>query len=330
MNVHAFKCICIYLSEILVHSICFYLLYRQSRSLVSRLLIYGAVGTTVTGGGIIAYANYDPDFKQTVDTYIPGFASFSDLDAKLWNQGLELAKQGWNTIKAVVLPDKGNTGIQIPKYEEQSKSESAVAVADTSSNEQSVIEQERVEKVTEKIEEEVEEMVDKTEKEAVKLTDQAVETGDQAGEAVSPDQMEKPPSEELLNKAEGSVETEDKQPQSPEQLQAPSEVGPGTHTEVQSEKDVKEQEVEQEFITDTALEPVSVPDPTVEAKNASVENELRSSYQDYIMQSDKVITALQSLVQAMEIHQTKIQQSVTATPLENETDIETTAGSNFH
>ena len=315
-----------------MHSICFYLLYRQSRSLVSRLLIYGAVGTTVTGGGIIAYANYDPDFKQTVDTYIPGFASFSDLDAILWNQGLELAKQGWNTIKAVILPDKGNTGIQIPKYEEQSKNESAVTIADNSSNEQLVIEQERVENVTEKVKEEVEEMVDKTEKEAVKLTDQAVETGDQAGEAVSPDQMEKPLSEELLNKVEGSVETEDKQPQSPEQLQAPSEVGPGTHTEVQSEKVVKEQEVEQEFITDTtALEPVSVPDPTVEAKNVSVENELRSSYQDYIMQSDKVITALQSLVQAMEIHQTKIQQSVTATPLENETDIETIAGSsNFH
>ena len=53
-------------------------------------------------GGAIAYSHYDPKFKQSVDTYIPGFSNVTDRSVILWNKGTEV-------MKKIILPErKGN------------------------------------------------------------------------------------------------------------------------------------------------------------------------------------------------------------------------------
>jgi hypothetical protein len=67
-------------------------------------------------GGTLAYANYDHQFKRTVDSYVPGFGSMADRSAVLWHKGMELVDSGWQKLKAVAMPEKSDKiGIQIPE-----------------------------------------------------------------------------------------------------------------------------------------------------------------------------------------------------------------------
>ena len=50
-------------------------------------------------GGAIAYSHYDPEFKQSVDTYIPGFSNITDRSVILWNKGTEV-------MKKIILPER--------------------------------------------------------------------------------------------------------------------------------------------------------------------------------------------------------------------------------
>ena len=55
---------------------------RKSRAF-SRLLI-GLTTTGVAAGGLLAYGNYDPSFKNQVNEVIPGFALWTDKAADAW------------------------------------------------------------------------------------------------------------------------------------------------------------------------------------------------------------------------------------------------------
>lgn len=71
--------------------------------------------TSVTAiGGTIAYANYDPQFKLTVDSYLPGFSTVTERSAVLWCKGEELAGESWKIVKKVVLPERSEkVGLQV-------------------------------------------------------------------------------------------------------------------------------------------------------------------------------------------------------------------------
>ena len=49
-----------------------------------RLAMYGLTTTGLALGGTLAYANYDPGFKDKVNSYVPGFASLADFSADKW------------------------------------------------------------------------------------------------------------------------------------------------------------------------------------------------------------------------------------------------------
>ena len=49
-----------------------------------RLVIYGLTTTGFALGGTLAYANYDPGFKEKVNSYVPGFSSLADFAADKW------------------------------------------------------------------------------------------------------------------------------------------------------------------------------------------------------------------------------------------------------
>lgn len=77
--------------------------------------MYGLTLTSASVlGGTVAYANYDDQFKLKIDSYLPGFGTFSERSAVLWNKGMGLAGEGWKNIKKVVLPEKSErVGIQV-------------------------------------------------------------------------------------------------------------------------------------------------------------------------------------------------------------------------
>lgn len=49
-----------------------------------RLAVYGLTTTGLALGGTLAYANYDPIFKENADSYVPGFSALADFVADKW------------------------------------------------------------------------------------------------------------------------------------------------------------------------------------------------------------------------------------------------------
>ena len=49
-----------------------------------RLTVYGLTTTSLALGGTLAYANYDPIFKESVNSYVPGFSALTDFAADKW------------------------------------------------------------------------------------------------------------------------------------------------------------------------------------------------------------------------------------------------------
>ena len=50
----------------------------------ARLAVYGLTTTGLALGGTLAYANYDPIFKKSADSYVPGFSALADFVADKW------------------------------------------------------------------------------------------------------------------------------------------------------------------------------------------------------------------------------------------------------
>ena len=50
----------------------------------TKVLLYGVTGTGVCAAATVAYANYDPAFKNRVNEYVPGFGKLSDFVADKW------------------------------------------------------------------------------------------------------------------------------------------------------------------------------------------------------------------------------------------------------
>ena len=63
--------------------------------------------------GTIAYAAHNVEFKERVNTYVPGFSNVTDRSVILWNKGMGLASNGWETMKKIVLPEKTEK-VQLP------------------------------------------------------------------------------------------------------------------------------------------------------------------------------------------------------------------------
>lgn len=49
-----------------------------------KVLLYGVTGTGICAAATVAYANYDPVFKNRVSEYVPGFGRLSDSVADKW------------------------------------------------------------------------------------------------------------------------------------------------------------------------------------------------------------------------------------------------------
>lgn len=49
-----------------------------------RLAVYGLTTTGLALGGTLAYANYDPRFKENANSYVPGFSALADFAADKW------------------------------------------------------------------------------------------------------------------------------------------------------------------------------------------------------------------------------------------------------
>lgn len=56
----------------------------STSSSVAKLLLYGVAGAGVGTAVTVAYANYDPIFKNRVNEYIPVFGQLSDSVADKW------------------------------------------------------------------------------------------------------------------------------------------------------------------------------------------------------------------------------------------------------
>ena len=58
--------------------------------------------TLISGGlvgGAIAYGHHNPNFKESVDAYIPGYSNVTERSVILWNEGTEV-------MKRIILPEK--------------------------------------------------------------------------------------------------------------------------------------------------------------------------------------------------------------------------------
>lgn len=258
--------------------------------MTGRVLMYGTFGTLTTVGGAIAYANYDIRFKRAVNEYIPGFAYFS---TDVWNQGTELARTGWNVIKPIITPEKGNTGIQptTPTNRQEATPTKKQPPSGQQTNQSDITETKELSPKEPSATVEQDKVPEKTD-------DQAV-----ANEGKS---------EEYVIIESSNVDSENKQ---------------GS-----SDIDHKGSETHQEPLAETTTAPVpaepvpeSATDSDLETKK-TLENELRSAFHDFILASDEVVTSLQKVGVALNSHFSKIKESTTSPP-DNETDIDAVSGS---
>lgn len=93
---------------------------KPKTRVVTRVLIYGVTLTSAAVGGTVAYSNYDPDFRKTVETYIPGFDSFANISTDVWHKGVQFAGEGWQKVKEFVMPERSSgVGIQLGNKDER-------------------------------------------------------------------------------------------------------------------------------------------------------------------------------------------------------------------
>ena len=258
--------------------------------------MYGLAGGTATVGGVVTYANKDPNFKHAVDQYVPGFGSFVDTSGEVYHRGALFVKMGWDLVKPIVTPERGNTGIQPPDYTPPPTPASEGSKDITTSTDPTIEGKEQV--VADSKEEIVKENESSVDKE-VMVDSTTVEVAKDEVEVIvikAPDPLQRSttPSEPVSD------------PVSKPHPQAPSDPS-------------------QEPSPKLTPDPVLSEDHELEAKKISVENELRSLYQDFILKSDNVLASIDGLVQSMGTHYRKIRE-VTDNPPDNETDIQTVSG----
>ena len=62
-----------------------------------RIVVYGLTTTGLAVGAALAYANYDPGFKEDVNTYVPGFSALADFAADRWVDLVDFVNPKQNT-----------------------------------------------------------------------------------------------------------------------------------------------------------------------------------------------------------------------------------------
>ena len=271
----------------------------KSKSVVGRILMYGLAGGTATVGGVVTYANKDPNFKQAIDQYVPGFRSFVDTSGEVYHRGAVFVKMGWDLVKPIVTPERGNTGIQPPEYTPPSTPASEGSKDITTSTDPAIVGKEQV--VADSKEEIVKENENSVDKEVM-----VDPTYVPATVEVTKDEVEVI----VIKAPDPSQESAPLQPVS-DPVSKPHPQAPSDPSQEPSPK--------------LTPDPVLSEDHELEAKKISVENELRSLYQDFILKSDNVLASIDGLVQSMGTHYRKIRE-VTDNPPDNETDIQTVSG----
>ena len=279
-------------------------------SLAGRLSFLGGTMATM-GVGTIAYASHNPNFKQAVDEYIPGFKPFVNTSADVFCHGMEVVKSGWNMLKPIIIPDKGNTGIQSPKKKAEVNNNN-----NSSTKEQPSLPRQTV---GEKNTKDMVAMVTVDEKESnvveEKTEEKLVEQKGQEGEVKQGD-ITVSTEERLATKESPSIEEPKVIIQEPEAVKAPE----PSKEPVIIQKPELSQEPPVEPVSDLSQDYSSL-----EARRTSVENELRSLYNNFMKESDNVITAIENVAESMKAHFSKIKNS-TESPPDNEMEIETVAG----
>ena len=288
---------------------------QKPRSLGVRLLTYGTLGTMATVGGTLGYASHDQDFKQAVDQYVPGFAASADV----FHRGMKLAEYGWTTIKPIITPDRGNTGLQPPSPSSLQQLETKSGGEETSTKNNDANSSKSVNNSTAP-----EQLPTDERKEPGKGVESEKEEVVRSSEVKKEDVpiVSTPPKQtEEVNVSNPEPVTTVSTPEpvatpvtTPEPVSTP---GPVTTPEpVSTSEPVSTLEPEPSQETPTVSDPGSEGDSALEAKKLSIQNALQSIYQEYIFTSDKVIDSLQKVAQSMKSHFNKIKEST-----DNETDI---------
>ena len=266
----------------------------KPKSVIGRILMYWLAGGTATVGGVLTYANNDPNFKQAVDQYVPGFGPFVDTSSEVYRRGALFVKMGWDLVKPIVTPDRGNTGIQ-PRPDSPATPASEGSKDTTTSTDPAIKGKEQA--------------VADSKKEIMNEKESSV-----VDKEVDPTNV---PATVEVTKVEVEVVVT-KAPSQSTPSQSVSDPVSKPHTQAPSDPS-------QEPSSKPTPDPVLVEDRELEAKKMSVENELRSLYQDFILKSDTVLTSIDDLVQSMGTHHRKIRE-VTDNPPDNETDIQSISG----
>ena len=270
------------------------LLFRPKSRVVSRVLIYGVTLTSAAVGGTVAYSNYDPDFRKTVETYIPGFDSFANASTNVWHKGVQFAGEGWQKVKEFVMPERSSgVGIQLGNKDER--------------------------KVEVKFEDQTSSINVQPSKEA-KRTD--ISEADQTGlQNVSKSTTTSSSADEKQSSPAG-VESVDKEEEISKDNTDPSKEASSVSQHVESKDSGSDIEESSDNVT-------TLPDSETDTKNTldEIESELHKLFEDFIQTSEGFKAALQYLNETVTSHHLQLLEA-NKTP-EDESDMETIAG-NHH
>lgn len=85
-------------------------MYRGQSSGLRNLLIYGGVVINGVVIGSVWYANHNPGFKHSADSYVPGFGALVDQSTAIWGTGQTVIEEWWKKVKGMsVVDDKTET-----------------------------------------------------------------------------------------------------------------------------------------------------------------------------------------------------------------------------
>ena len=283
--------------------------------------------TTSSLVGTLAYANYDQQFKQTANSYVPGFGALTDRSAVLWQRGVISAGEGWQKLKDVITPERTGVGIQtdIPLSDRPVNNEPLTLSSDKPTESQSDKPTEsQSDKPTEsQSDKTTESQSDKpTESQSDKLLDDRTVSNKPVDDKIEP-LVNKPVSNDdnkiltssdisLDDKTDNDISTQDEGRVSVPQdtvIQATDDNKLSTETQTTIAKD---DNVPVTVPTDQKPESETssfvVPD-TIELQSKSQTDTLRESFQEFLTASDELILSFKNLAQALTTYNLQVSES---------------------
>ena len=251
--------------------------------------------TTSSLVGTLAYANYDQQFKQTANSYVPGFGALTDRSAVLWQRGVISAGKGWQKLKDVITPERTGVGIQtnMPLSDRPVNNEPLTLSSNkpTESQSDKLLDDKTVSNkpVDDKIEPLVNKPVSNDDNKTLTSsdiplddkTDNDISTQDEGRVSVPQDTViQATDDDKLLTETQTTIAKDDNVP-----VTVPTDQKPESETS--------------SFV---------VPD-TIELQSKSQTDTLRESFQEFLTASDELILSFKNLAQALTTYNLQVSES---------------------